>query len=85
MHYAYILISEKDGKFYTGSTSNLKRLLDEHNGGKVELTKRRKPFRLIYYEACIDEKDARQREKYLKSGMGKKYIRGRIKNYLENL
>jgi hypothetical protein len=35
--------------------------------------------------ACIDEKDARQREKYLKSGMGKKYIRSRIKKYLENL
>jgi len=71
MHYVYILISEKDGKFYTGSTSNL--------------NKRRKPLRLTYYEACIDEKDARQREKYLKTGMGKKYIRGRIKNYLENL
>jgi len=85
MHYVYILISEKDGKFYTGSTSNLKRRLDEHNGGKVESTKRRKPLRLTYYEACIDEKDARQREKYLKTGMGKKYIRGRIKNYLENL
>jgi putative endonuclease len=85
MHYAYILISEKNGIFYTESTSNLKRRLDEHNGGKVESTKRRKPLRLIYYEACIDENDARQRKKYLKSGMGKKYIRSRIKNYLENL
>ncbi len=71
--------------FTTGSTNDLKRRLDEHNAGKVESTKRRKPFLSIYYEACIDEKDARQREKYLKSGMGKKYIRNRIKNYLENL
>ena len=85
MHYVYILISKKDGKFYTGSTNDLKRRLDEHNGGKVESTKRRKPFSLIYYEACIDEKDARKREKYFKSGMGKKYIRNRLKNYLDNL
>ncbi len=35
--------------------------------------------------ARIDEKDARKREKYLKSGMGKKYIRNRLKNYLDNL
>ena len=34
--------------------------------------------------ACIDEKDASQREKYWKSGMGKKYIRNRLKNYLDN-
>ena len=85
MYYVYVLLSEKDGRFYTGSTNDLKRRLDEHNAGKVESTKRRKPFKPIYYEACIDEKDARKREKYLKSGMGKKYMRNRIKNYLENL
>ncbi len=50
MHYVYILISKKDGKFYTGSTNDLKRRLDEHNGGKVESTRRRKPFKIIYYE-----------------------------------
>ena len=85
MYYVYVLLSEKDGRFYTGSTNDLKRRLDEHNAGKVESTKRRKPFLPIYYEAWINEKDARQREKYLKSGMGKKYIKNRIKNYLENL
>ena len=72
MYYVYVLLSEKDGRFYTGSTNDLKRRLDEHNARKVESTKRRKPFLLVYYEACIDEKDARQREKYLKSGMGQK-------------
>jgi len=39
MHYVYILISKKDGKFYTGSTNDLKRRFDEHNGGKVESTR----------------------------------------------
>ena len=85
MYYVYVLTIEKDGRFYTGSTNDLKRRLDEYNAGKVGSTKRRKPFKLIYYEACIDEKDARKREKYLKSGMGKKYIRNRLKNYLDNL
>ena len=49
---------------------------------RVQSTKDRLPIKLIYYEACIDEKDARAREKYLKSGMGKRYIRNRLKNYL---
>jgi putative endonuclease len=43
----------------------------------------RKPLELIYYEACLNEGDAKQREKYLKSGMGKKYLRYRINWYVE--
>jgi len=85
MHYVYILISEVDGKFYTGSTGDLKRRLKEHESGNVNSTKHRRPIRLIYYEACLNKKDARNREKYLKSGMGKKYLRNRLKNYLEDL
>src|SRR3989344_4373531 len=37
---------------------------------------------LIYYEACINQQDAYKREKYLKSGYGKRYIRGRLKRFL---
>ena len=85
MVYVYLLISEKDGNFYTGSTRDLKRRLNEHNNGQVISTAKRLPLRLIYYEACINEKDARAREKYLKSGMGKRYLKNRLKNYLENL
>ena len=85
MYYVYILLSEKDGKFYTGSTNDLKRRINEHNSGRVNSTKDRLPMKLIYYEACIDEIDARARETYLKSGMGKRYIRNRLKNYLRNL
>ena len=85
MFYVYILMSEKDGRFYTGSTNDLKRRTDEHSSGRVNSTKGRLPMKLIYYEACIDEIDARAREKYLKSGMGKRYIRNRLKNYLRDL
>ena len=85
MHYVYLLFSEKDGKFYTGSTNDLKRRLQEHNSGNVRSTINRRPLKLIYYEGCLNEKDAKQREIYLKSGMGKKYLRNRLKHYLENL
>ena len=85
MYYVYLLLSEVDGKFYTGSTNDLRRRLEEHNNGKVASTAKRKPLRLIYYEACINEEDARRREKYLKSGMGKKYLRNRLKSYFQDL
>ena len=48
----------KDGDFYTGSTENLKLRFEQHNEGLVESTKDRRPFRLIYYEACLDQNDA---------------------------
>ncbi len=75
MYYVYLLLSGKDGKFYTGSTDDLKRRIAEHEAGYVKSTVRRKPLKLIYYEACLNEADARGRERYLKSGAGKKYIR----------
>ena len=85
MHYVYTLLSEKDGYFYTGSTCDLKRRFEEHKNGRVNSTKNRRPLKLIYYEACLNEDDARQRERYLKSGMGKKYLRNRLKKYFVNL
>lgn len=81
MHYVYVLISEKDGLFYTGCTCDLKKRLNEHNEGKVLSTRDRIPLRLVYYEACLDKHDAYHREKYLKSTYGKRYIRNRLKHY----
>ena len=80
-----MLLSDKDGKFYTGSTNDLRRRVEEHKAGRVNSTKNRLPIKLIYYEACLNETDARARERYLKSGMGKKYLRNRLKTFLENL
>ncbi|MFC1817417.1 GIY-YIG nuclease family protein [Thermodesulfobacteriota bacterium] len=85
MHYVYVLLSRKDGRFYTGSTSDLRRRLHEHNSGNVESTMNRRPLELVYYEACINHEDTRAREKYLKSGMGKRYLKNRLKRYLDNL
>lgn len=80
--YTYVIQNKKDGKWYTGFTNNLRRRFKEHNDNKVSSTKGRGEFELIYYEACIDEQDAREREKYLKSGMGKRYLKNRLKRFL---
>lgn len=85
MYYNYILLSKIDNNFYTGYTNNLFKRLEEHNQGKVLSTKYRIPLRLIYYEVCSCKEDAMAREKYLKSGMGKRYIKNRIKTYLSKI
>ena len=85
MYYVYVLLSKRDGKFSTGSTGNVKERVEEHNRGYGRSTKNRRPFKLIYYEACLNKEDAMQREKYLKSGMGKKYLKNHLKHYLSDL
>ncbi len=82
MQYVYVLISSKDSKLYTGCTSDLRTRLDLHQDGKVASTKNRGPFEVIYYEACTNKLDAYAREKYLKSGMGKRYLKNRLKRAL---
>jgi putative endonuclease len=70
-----VIKSKKDGKWYTGSTKNLRKRLLQHKSGQILSTKNRGPFLLIYYEACLSEEKSRIREKYLKSGMGKCYLK----------
>ena len=82
MHYVYVLLSEKDGKFYTGYSSDLKGRFEEHCKGGVSSTKDRRPLRLVYYEACADKRDAMKREKYLKTYHGKMFLHNRLKSYL---
>ena len=82
MFYTYLLKSKKYGKFYTGSTNDLRKRLKQHNDGKSNYTKKYIPYELIYYEACINELDARSREKYLKTGMGKRYLKNRLSRFL---
>jgi len=82
MFYTYVLQSEKDLNFYTGSTKDLKLRFEQHKKGLVESTKDRRPLKLIYYEACLDQPDARKRERYLKSYHGKMFLKNRLKSYL---
>lgn len=79
MWYVYILKSEKNHRWYTGFTDDLRKRILNHNSGKNKSAKYGVPWKLIYYEACLNQKDARTREKYLKSGMGKRYLKNRLK------
>ena len=83
MYYTYVLESLKDKEFYTGHTGDLKKRFKEHNEGLVDSTRARKPFKLIYYEAYLDKSDAKRREKYLKTGMGKRDLKNRLRGYLK--
>ena len=82
MYYSYVLLSEKDNKFYIGFTKDLKLRFERHEKGLVESTKNRRPLKLIYYEACLNQKDATRREKYLKTYNGKRFLHNRLKSYL---
>lgn len=82
MFYTYLIQSKKNSKCYTGYTNNLWERFSEHNDNKVISTKGRGPFELIYYEAYMFEQDARTREKYLKSGKGKLYIKTCLNRFL---
>ena len=85
MHYVYILTSSKDKQFYTGCTNNLKYRLFLHNNGKVESTKNRKPFKLVFYEAFVNKSDAFAREQWLKTGWGRTHVKKMLHYYLKNL
>lgn len=79
--WVYVLESLKDWNNYTGYTNNLKRRLEEHKRGYNFSTKFRLPFKTIYLEACLNKEDAIQREKYLKSTVGRRYLALRLKRY----
>jgi len=65
-----------------GYTTDLMKRLDSHNKGTITSTRYRRPFVLVYYEACLSRDDALHREKYLKTTYGKRYIYNRIMHYL---
>jgi putative endonuclease len=64
-YYVYVLGSLSDRQFYVGLTDNLPKRIQEHNAGRVSSTKRRVPFKFLYWEGCLNRGDAAQREKYL--------------------
>ena len=76
--FTYVLKSKLDGKLYIGYTKALKKRLGEHNCGNVISTRYRRPFILIYYEACLSKTKAIKREKYFKTGFGRRYLKNRL-------
>ncbi len=78
MFYTYVLRSKKDNKLYVGFTQDLRSRLEKHNKGQIDSTKTRVPFEIVYYEACTNEEKAIKREKYFKTGFGRKFLKNRI-------
>lgn len=81
-YYVYVLLSLKNNNWYTGFTVDLRKRFMQHQQNQSTYTKGRGPFKLIYYEASLHEEDAKARETYLKSGMGKRYLKNRLKRSL---
>lgn len=81
MYYVYVL-QVSNGNTYTGSTSDIKKRLLYHQKGKVPSTKPYRPLKLLYFEAYSSKKDALRREKYLKTGDGRKKIKKQLKHTL---
>ena len=79
MYYVYVLQSLKDKKLYYGMTTDLEKRVKQHNKGKVKSTRSRRPLKIIYFEEAENRKKARSKEKYFKSGFGRKYIKNKIK------
>lgn len=75
MFYVYVLKSLKNGRHYTGSTNNLERRLSEHKSGQTKYTKVAGPFELIYQETYNNRLEAIRREKFLKSGKGREFLK----------
>lgn len=82
--YVYILKSLKNGSLYTGYTTDLKRRFKQHNNGESQATKPFRPYELIFYEAFLNDTDAKNREVYLKGGYGRKTINALLKKYLDS-
>ena len=83
MFYVYAFYDKNRKVFYIGFTNDLKRRVQEHKNGKTHTTYRMADKLLVYYEACLSKEDAMKREKQLKTGFGRGYLKRRLENYLE--
>jgi len=84
MFFVYVLSSITKNYIYVGLTSDLERRISDHNNGYNKTTKAYSPFKIIFVEEHSSRIAARSREKYLKSGIGKEYIRKVILNTSNN-
>ncbi len=82
--YVYVLKSLRDGRWYIGSTHDLKQRLKTHNSGAVKSTRVRRPFQLVFYEAYPDRRDARRRECYFKTSKGKNALKVMLAEFLKS-
>ena len=83
MYYVYLLENQSDYSWYIGYTEDLRKRLKEHQGGYgCRTTSLKLNWKLIYYESYLNKQDAIGREKFLKGGSGRTYLKKQLKNYL---
>ncbi len=75
MYYVYVIVSQSRNYIYVGITNNVQRRVAQHQTGKERTTAPYRPFALVHIEEFQTRMDARNREKYLKSGIGKEWIK----------
>ena len=75
MYYVYALRSLKDGNLYIGFSHDVDKRLDEHNSKRVRSTQSRVPFELLYKKSVKTRIEARKKEKQLKSGSGREFLK----------
>ena len=77
-YWVYVLRSRSSGRLYTGSTNNLERRLGEHNQRHTASTRGKGPWEIVYREKVGDRAEARARERFLKSGRGREFLKGAL-------
>ncbi|WP_425076867.1 GIY-YIG nuclease family protein [Psychroserpens sp. S379A] len=75
MYYVYVIRSEIDNRLYKGMTKRLESRIKEHNLGFTKSTKGYLPWKLVYKEVYNTRIEARAREKFLKTGKGRDYLK----------
>ena len=75
MYYVYVIKSQNSGKHYTGHNHNLEYRLVAHNSGYSPYTRGRGPWELAYHEVLETTAEVMEREKYLKTGKGREFIK----------
>jgi putative endonuclease len=78
-YFVYAIQSKVDKRLYIGLSKDVEKRVKSHNNGETFSTKGYRPWALVYKEEIGERKQAREREKYLKSGAGKEYIKNKIK------
>lgn len=79
MYYVYVLLSTKNSDMYVGYTIDLRKRFRQHNRGESDATKFNHPWRLIYYEAYRNKRDATKREKQLKNHRAKIELKDQLR------
>lgn len=83
MIYVYVIKSDKDGRLYVGMSRFVEQRLTQHNKGMTASTRFYKPWKLLFFEEYENRTEARKREKYLKSGSGKEFIKNWLRSSTE--